>query len=262
MTYVWLFRRWRWRRILKRYDVNEVQWRDTLARLPILHRLSEEELSGLRDLSVLFLHEKSIETTADLTLTEDMRWTIALQACLPILNLGLEWYDGWHSVIVYPGGFVTNREYTDEAGVVHRDRSGLSGESWLRGPLVLDWESVAEGGIVDGHNLVIHEFAHKLDMLNGAPNGMPPLHKDMEIAAWTEALSNAYDDLNARLDRGYPTVIDPYGSYSPAEFFAVASETFFETGSALHEIYPKLYRQLALFYRQDPAKKLTARIRV
>ncbi len=250
---MWSFSNWRRRRILARNPVDEAQWRKASAGLALLDRLSPADVTRLRELAVLFCHEKNFEAAAELALTPTMQLTIALQACLPILNLGLDWYAGWRSVIVYPAEFVPEHEMMDEAGVVHIVRRPLSGEAWLRGPLIVSWEDAAVAGAVDGFNPVIHEVAHKLDMLNGAANGMPPLHPEMRRTAWTKAFAHAYADFEARLDRGEHTNIDPYAAEDPAEFFAVLSEAFFEIPEVLQTDYPAVYIQLTAFYRQHPA---------
>lgn len=249
------YKEWRRRRILKRIRIPEDTWHEALSHLPLLRELSNEELVRLRALATLFLHEKVIEGAVGLSLTDAMRLTIALQACLPILNLGLNWYAGWTSVIVYPAGFIPNREYTDEAGIVHAERHALSGESWLRGPVILSWEDVVPADASVGYNLVIHEFAHKLDMLDGVANGLPPLHRGMSVSAWAEAFSQAYADFRGRVDRDEETTIDPYGAEDPDEFFAVLSELFFASPSVIKKTYPAVYRQLSAFYRQDPSAR-------
>jgi len=160
----------------------------------------------------------------------------------------------------------------DEAGVVHLTQDPMAGEAWLGGPVVLSYEDVAlaadETARVAGYNVVIHEFAHKLDMRNGDANGCPPLHAGMSAAAWKAAFGAAYEDFCARVDRAelLPGVraqaaldalpIDPYGAESPGEFFAVASEAFFETPELLEPPYPAVYEALRLFYRQDPGARL------
>ena len=252
---MWSLREWRRRRILQRSRIPEHLWRDAFARLAVLRTLCEEDRQRLRDLAVLFLHEKVIEGALDLVVTDEMRVAVALQACLPVLNLGLDWYAGWVSIILYPAGFIPEREYTDGAGVVHAARHALSGESWLRGPVILSWDDVAPDSTGAGHNVVIHEFAHKLDMLDGAANGLPPLHRNMSVKAWADAFSHAFADFQARTDRGEETLIDPYGAESPGEFFAVLSEVFFERPATIERVYPAVYRQLAGFYRQDPAAR-------
>ena len=249
------FKKWRRRRILERIRIAESSWQEAFSRWPALRGLSADEVGRLRDLSALFLHEKVIESGGGLALDDEMRVTIAVQACLPILNLGLDWYEGWVSVIVYPAGFIPVREYRDDAGVVHRARHALSGESWLRGPVILSWSDAVSVHGDSGHNVVIHEFAHKLDMLDGVANGLPPLHRNMSVKAWASTFTQAFADFQARLDRGEEIAIDPYGAESPGEFFAVASELFFEQPATIEGIYPAVYRQLAEFYRQDPGAR-------
>jgi len=248
---VWSLRQWRRRRVLRRTTFPERSWRKALARIPWARLLDAGAETRLRELVTLFLHEKRIEGVQGMTLTEEARLTIAAHACLPILNLGLDWYEGWTSVVVYPAQFLAKHEYVDEAGVAHVERRPLSGESWLGGPVILSWLDVLEAGEADGYNVVIHEFAHKLDMRNGDANGHPPLHRDMDRAAWAADFTAAYASLQAQLDSGAETGLDPYAAESPAEFFAVTSEVFFEAPDALEEIYPRVYRQLAAFYRQD-----------
>ena len=245
---MWSYKAWRRRRILKQASIPEQVWDDAYEALPLLENLSSEDRERLRTLAILFLYEKAVEGVQGLVLTDRMRLIIALQGCLPILRLGLEWYSGWKSVLVYPYQFVTDRQQTDESGVVHRVRRHLSGESWLRGPVVVSWPDVASAGVIDGHNLVIHEFAHKLDMLNGRANGFPPLHRGMNAQTWSKVFTLAYEDLRQRIDRGDYLPIDPYGATEPAEFFAVLSEVYFETPQVIRQQYPDVFAQLHAFY--------------
>lgn len=249
---MWSFKDWRRRRIIHRSPYKNTDWAQLWAGLPVLERLRPEERARLRDLSLLFLHYKSLEPVRGLELDVRQGLVIALQACLPVLNLGLDWLGGWTSIIVYPESFAVDHEETDEAGIVHRVRRALSGESWQRGPLILSWDDVVMGLPRDGHNVIIHEVAHKLDSLNGAADGFPPLHREMSIKAWTDAFTEAYENLNARLDAGEPAPIDPYGAASPAEFFAVTTEFFFERPDILGSAYPRVHALLKQFYRQEP----------
>ena len=187
-----------------------------------------------------------------MTITRDIELVIAAQACLLVLNLDLDYYRDWVEVIVYPDEFIVDHEVTDEDGVVHRVRAPLSGEAWEQGPVILSWvdAEAADGG--DGYNVVMHEFAHKIDMLNGAADGFPPLHAGMGREAWTGTFTEAFADLERRLDAREDTLIDEYAAEDPAEFFAVLSELFFERPDALRHEYPAVYAQLAAFYRQDP----------
>jgi len=245
--------RW-WRaRIIARTSLDAAQWRRTLERLPILHGLSEAERERLRESVILFLHDKSIHGAGGLKLDAEMHLVIAAQACLLILNLDIDYYRGWVEVIVYPDEFVPRCEYTDDAGVVHTERMPHTGEAWLQGPVILSWADVAPSA--DGVNVVVHEFAHKLDMLNGDANGFPPLHRGMNREAWSHAFGTAYADFCRRVEAGHEDAIDPYAGESPGEFFAVLSEAFFETPRAVIDLYPQVYDQLRLFYRQDPAAR-------
>lgn len=243
--------RWRERRILERHPIPEPEWRAVLASSAAVRRLSASHQARLRVLATLLRREKSLEPVQGLALTGAMRTRLAAFACLPILNLGLHWYRGWHSIVVYPETFVPEREETDFAGVVHRGHRPLSGEAWSEGPVILAWDAVERTGSPAGHNVVIHEMAHKLDMLNGEANGYPPLHANMRRRAWSRALDVAYRELERRYASGEPP-LDPYGLENPGEFFAVASEAFFETPRQLREFSPDLYKQLSLFYRQQP----------
>ncbi len=252
---MWSFRQWRRRRLLRRVRIDDALWTATFARFVFLRALDPQEVQRLRDLVTIFIHEKSIHGAGDLVVSDEMRVTIAIQACLLVLHLGLESYDGWVEVIVYPEQFQPEVQWTDEDGVVHVGQEPRVGESWLGGPVILSWEDVATSAQT-GVNVVIHEFAHKLDMLNGDANGFPPLHAGMSRAAWTSAFAEAYADFCARVDRGEETPMDPYAAESPAEFFAVASEAFFETPEHVHHDHPAVYEQLVAFYRQDPLARL------
>ncbi|QKT04680.1 zinc-dependent peptidase [Ectothiorhodospiraceae bacterium 2226] len=248
----WTWKAWWRRRVLKRGLVPVASWRAAVAELPLLARYTPSEQHRLRELATLFLHEKVIVGAGDLQLEEAMQVRIAALACLPVLNLDLDYLRGWVEIIVYPGQFTPEHEYTDEAGVVHVTHHPLAGEAWLQGPLVLSWEDILASGRGDGFNVVIHELAHKLDMLDGEANGFPPLHEGMAGEAWTQAFAEAFADMRRRDEGGEDTVLDPYAAEDPAEFFAVMSEAFFETPHLLAQTYPAVYEQLRVFYRQDP----------
>jgi MtfA peptidase len=239
---------WRERRILRNEAIDDRLWEAGCRALPMLSRLDLEELRRLRRLTTLFLHHKRFLGAHGLEVEQAMRLDIALQACLPILNLGLEWYEDWVTIIIYPEDFLPEHEYVDEAGVTHVERSPHSGEAWERGPVLLSWDEVNQS-----EGLAIHEFAHTLDMRNGQANGMPPLHPDMSPRAWSEAMNKAFEALNDCLDRGAPPPIDPYAATDPAEFFAVGSEYFFAEPRTLQQAFPAVYDQFRLFYRQDPS---------
>lgn len=247
--------RWRRRRILQRHGVPQDAVDAVCSRLPVLAGLDAGERARLRDHASLFLHDKSFSAAGGAEIDTDLALVVALQACLLTLNLDERSYAGWSEVILYPDEFVRPREEVDEAGVVHRSRDILAGESWHGGPVVLSISDVEYSGYCDGANVVLHEFAHKLDMLNGDANGFPPLHRGMDAAAWARDFGRAYDDICARVDAGEETEIDPYAATDPAEFFAVLSEVFFETPALLDSVYPAVFAHLRAFYRQDPLSR-------
>lgn len=254
------FRRWRHGHLLRRERITNSIWAELIASVPLIARCTDVDRVKLRRLTERFLVKKEIRGAGDLEMTDPMRFLIAALACVPILHLGLDWYAGWLSIIVYPAGFLARHEFMDEAGVIHDVVQPLSGESWLRGPVILSWEDVVNDTLgASGRNVVIHELAHKLDALNGDVNGMPPLHRGMDRAAWTAVFVQAFDDLQKRLSEGKSLPIDGYGAEAPGEFFAVASETFFIKPVALYNAYPEVYRQLCRFYRQDPADWVCSR---
>jgi MtfA peptidase len=248
-------RRWRERRILRTSALPDPLWRDACAALPFLGKWTPDELARLRDLVVLFLHAKSIVGAQGHDVTPLQRTIIAIQACVLVQNLELALYDDFENVVVYPGEFVPGWEYEDEYGVVHRQNAALAGEAMPRGPVVLSWPDVEASANWDAAqmNLVIHEFAHKIDMADGDANGCPPLPDDDARRAWQRVMREAYDDFVRRVDGGEDTAIDPYAAESPGEFFAVLSEVFFAEPSLLRGEYRAVYDAFARFYRQDPA---------
>jgi hypothetical protein len=251
------FGRWRRARAARRKPVDAAAWAAVVQRFSFLRVLGADEQARLRDLVAAFLDEKSLQGAGGLVMTHDIELVIAAQACLLILNLDLDDYDDWVEIIVYPDEFVVDHEFTDEHGVVHRVRGPLSGEAWERGPVILSWRDAAASDGGDGYNVVMHEFAHKLDIRNGTADGFPSLHAGMDRSRWTQDFTAAFDDLQARLDRHEYTLIDPYAAQDPAEFFAVLSELFFERPDTLKDIYPEVYAQLAAYYRQDPLARLS-----
>jgi Mlc titration factor MtfA (ptsG expression regulator) len=255
----WL-KNWRRRRILARHRPDARLWRRVRARLPFLAGLSAEEERRLLELAIVFLAEKEITPVRGAVLSDADRLSIAVQACLPVLELGLDWYDGWVGIVVHPRDFRVSRSETDELGVVHEWDDALAGESWPGGPVVLSWAALDEAGRVEqgGANVVIHEFAHKLDMGDGAVNGVPPLASRTARAAWVAVLGRELARFRRAVDAGRRTLLDPYAAEDEGEFFAVASEAFFETPNALRQVFPDLYRLFSEFYRQDPARRLSA----
>ncbi|WP_312373273.1 M90 family metallopeptidase [Stutzerimonas nitrititolerans] len=256
---MWSFRAWQRKRILARNPLSPELWQRVLDSLPMLDGLSDEELTRLRERAVLFLHEKRLTPLPGVELQPEDRLRLALQAQLPLLHLAeLGWYRGFHEIVLYPDDFLSPQKHRDAAGVEHEWDAEHSGEAWLQGPVILAWPGVQQSGGWEGYNLVIHELAHKLDMLNGDANGLPPLHRSMRIGDWAGAMQSAYDGLNDVLDADpdAQTPIDPYAAENPAEFFAVTSEYFFSAPDLLQEAFPEVYAQLTAFYRQDPLARL------
>ena len=237
---------WRRRRVLRRHAIDEALWKRAVGALRFI-----PDTPRLRELVLLFLAEKEFAGAHGIEVTDEMRLAIAAQACLPILALGLDWYAGWHGVVVYPGDFRVRRREVDEAGVVHEWDDELAGEAMPGGPVVISWDAAAHDPYM---NVVIHEFAHKLDMVNGEADGLPPLHPGMDARAWVAAFKEAYDGFCDAVERGKDTWLDPYAGEHPSEFFAVVSEAFFEDPGETARRYPRVYEQLALFYRQDPRR--------
>ena len=246
-----LFKEWWRQRIIKHSTVSSGSWDNAFRQLPLLDHLSAEEQNRLRHLAILFLHEKSFVGAHDLEVSEEMRLLIALQACLPILHLGIDWYSGWTTIIIYPAGFAPKREVVDEFGLVHTVKNEVIGEAWQRGPVILSWEDTETAGTLDGRNVVIHEFVHKLAMLNGAADGFPPQHERSHARAWSEIFTAAYADFQENPKAG----LSRYGATAPAEFLAVLSEVFFENPGLLNDIYPEVYEALSLFFKQDTIKR-------
>ncbi len=232
--------------------IDAAQWARVEAGLPFLDQLAPADRARLRAMALEFIAQKEWHGAQGIRLTPDIQLSVALQACLPVLELGLDSYCGWVGIIVYPGDFVIPRRQMTEDGVVHEFDDEVAGEAWEGGPVLLSWFDDPQEA--DGMNVVIHEFAHKLDMLNGPPDGLPPLHEGMRRQAWIDAFEPAYADFCDRVDAGEETWIDPYAAESPAEFFAVTSEVFFEAPEVLRAEYPAVYEQLRQFYRQDPLK--------
>ena len=250
------FKTWRRKRALRRERLDQALWQRVTGSLPFLLGLTAADEQRLKDCALLFLDEKEMHGARGFVLTDAVRLSIAVQACLPILNLGLDAYAGWVGIVIYPGEFKVRREEMDASGVVHEYDDELSGEAWPGGPVILSWQDVELGAA--GYNVVIHEFAHKLHMSRGDMDDFPLPHAHMDRERWLAAWDGAYEEFCAEVDRGVDTVIDPYASEQPAEFFAVLSEAFFTLPQAVRSIYPELYAQLALFYKQDPAARVPA----
>jgi Mlc titration factor MtfA (ptsG expression regulator) len=243
-----------WFRHGKASTIPDELWATTIAALPFLAALAVDEQKILKLLAEGFLAEKEFSAAGGLELSDEICVSIAAQGCLPILELGLAAYRGWVGIVVYPDEFVVPRRIEDESGIVHEYDDVLSGEAWEGGPLLVSWHDAQMAGT--GYNVVIHEFAHKLDMLNGEADGIPALHSGLTVEVWDDVFIPAFEDFRRRVDSGEETVIDPYASDDPAEFFAVLSENFFERPDLVDREYPALYALLRSYYRQDPLSRM------
>jgi Mlc titration factor MtfA (ptsG expression regulator) len=258
--------RWRRRRLLEKYAFPDAAWSAALAPFGFFDRLDTAENRRLRELVSLFCAEKEFAGAGGYEVTLQTQLMIAAQACLAVLNLDLSFYSGWSGIVVYPGEIVARRNVVDEAGVVHEYDEVIAGEAMPGGPVLLSWEDVTQAGAEEspGYNVVIHEFAHKIDMLSGEASGAPPLtakfHAGLSRAEWQATMRHAYGEFCAEVGRWEARgeredempLIDPYAAEHPSEFFAVVSETFFTRPGDVHCEFPDLYRLLARYYRQEP----------
>ena len=210
-----------------------------------------EELHGHIN---IFLDEKKFIGKAGIEISDEIRLVVAGNACLLLLNGSHRRFGGFTSIIIYPDTYVAH-DLRHDGLVTTRRPSTRLGESWIRGPIVLSWADILAGSLnaEDGHNVVIHEFAHKLDEQSGHMNGLPVLRRESHYEQWGEVLSEEFDALHQRAQKGKNKVLDEYGTVSPAEFFAVASESFFEKPAQMKKRLPGLYQQLKTFYNLDPA---------
>ncbi|MGB6103381.1 MAG: M90 family metallopeptidase [Pusillimonas sp.] len=251
-------------------------WRAALGDLSFLAGLSPAEDEALRHRAAWLLASKNFSGARGLALSDDIMLSIAIQAALPILELDPALYEGWIDIIVYPGGFLTPRVETDESGVVHEYMQEASGEAWEGGPVILSWEDAGPGRRQDA-NVVIHEFAHKLDQYGSDVDGMPSLdaHPTLRPRQWRSVLDHAFDAFNEALTAVEESIprdvdpeseegaawfgtlpLDPYAATDEAEFFAVSSEAFFVDPRPLSTGLPDWYALLAQYYRQDPLRRL------
>ena len=267
------------KRTTRSLQIPDHLWFEVVKYLPWFSRLSDSEQQRLRALASHFLASKAITPAVGMTLTDEMRISIATQACLPILELDLTYYKGWQEIVVYPGEFIVPREEMDEDGVVHEYFDTIAGEAWDSGPVVLSW-NISDVSILNpSFNIVIHEFAHKIDLRNGVADGMPPLsrqlHPNLNYVYWQRVMQDSFEDFSTRvkiIERSIPAHIDPasvqadpyyadlpldvYAAENISEFFAICSESFFITPTQLQHGYPRVYDLLAQFYRQDTLTRL------
>lgn len=255
----WLqsLRRRRDARALQRRAISDELWQACTAELPFVAARPVEQQDRLRRMASLFLDRKEFSGAGGFVVTDRIALAVAVQACLPVLELGIDQYDGFVGIVVHCDAVLASREVVDEHGIMHAYDEELAGEAMKGGPLMLSWADVLHepepGAPATAYNVVIHEFAHVLDLRDGQADGTPVLGSSAQRRAWSEVLMAEYDRFCERVVCGYETALDPYAAEAPGEFFAVASEGFFVTPRALKEEQPAMYRLLASYYRQDPA---------
>ena len=238
-------------------------WHDAIKKMPMINRYSRHERVKLRVLATQILRKKKFHPVQGMQLTDEIVVMLATQVAIviygletPEKDLALDWIRNWHKIIIYPAAFRNGRENLIGYDGFLVSWAGVeSGETSYQGEIVIDWHDNRPHELQEHANQVLmHELAHKLDMLDGYVNGHPPLHSKMSETNWLIAFEDAYEQLNLQISHGKQTAINPYAATSPAEFFAVATEYFFEAPQTLHKIYPKVYEQLVTFYRQNPLK--------
>jgi MtfA peptidase len=233
------------------------EWRAVLDSIPWTSGLTPDEASRFEGVLRRFVAEKRWEGCAGLVLTDEMKVVVAAHAALLALNLPDDVYRRVRTILFYPSTFVNPEARPDSTGIFH-EGTPLAGEAWHgQGPVIVSWDSARRGVAQpdDGSNVLLHELAHKLDLLDGWADGTPPLARRADLEAWNAAMKRELAALRLAVDRGRRTVLDAYGATDPSEFFAVATETFFERPRALREQTPRLYERLASYYGQDPAAR-------
>jgi len=231
------------------------QWRKIIQqRMPYFRQMPPDLQLQLKQNIQVFLAEKNFEGCNGVKINDEIRITIAAQACLLLLNRKTNFYPKLQTILVYPRAFIKEQQNMNIDGLRQTKRVALAGESWEFGRVVLSWQDTLEGAKItdDGRNVVIHEFAHQLDQENGKANGAPILDKDQSYKSWSEVFSAQFEQLKNQASKGAPSLFDYYGATNPAEFFAVASEVFFEKSQQFQQQSPKLYQQLKQYYQVDP----------
>jgi Mlc titration factor MtfA (ptsG expression regulator) len=233
------------------------EWPGYLERnVPLYSRLTEAERARLRNILRVLVAEKQWEGCGGLTMTDEVKVTVAAHAALLLLGIDHDYFARVMSILVYPSGFRSPEGWMRADGVVDLS-AGALGEAWYDGPVVLAWDSVLEGGRdpKDGRNVVLHEFAHQLDYLDGVADGTPVLRREGDYAKWQEVMTREFERLKRESEHGRPAVLDEYGATNHAEFFAVATEAFFEKSRQMYARHPELYGVLSEYYGQDPASR-------
>jgi hypothetical protein len=245
-----------WRRRRPAPPIPDALWQATLAGWPFLAERPAAEAARLRELTGRFLVEKEFHGAQGLTITDGIALAIAAQAVLPVLHLGLDWYDDFVGIVVHPDQVVARRTSQDDAGVVHEWQEVLAGEAMEQGPVMLSWRDVEQAGTsaAEGYNVVVHEFIHKIDMRDGAADGCPPLGSARR-RAWHAVLDAEYERFREQVTiaerfSGEPPWLDPYGAENAGEFFAVAGEAYFVNRARFGTEFPKLLALFDGFFRR------------
>jgi len=231
------------------------EWRKIIQqRMPYFRQMPADLQLQLKQHIQVFLAEKNFIGCNGIKITDEIRITVAAQACLLLLNRKTDYYAKLQTILVYPRAFIKEQQSMNADGTQYAQKMALAGESWDFGKVVLSWQDTLDGAKIpdDGRNVVIHEFAHQLDQENGKANGAPILHKGQSYQCWSEVFSVQFEQLRRQAKTGAPSLFDYYGATEPAEFFAVTSEVFFEQAKKFHYEYPKLYQQLKQYYQVDP----------
>ncbi len=248
------FKKWRRKRLAGQPFPNE--WLAIIERnVPYYKRLPAADKAELQRHMLIFVAEKDFEGCGGLEITDEIKVTIAAQACILLLHRKTDYYPGLSSILVYPQSYVVHRARHPLGRITLEGPDTRLGESWHRGSVVLSWDDVRHGAadVHDGHNVVFHEFAHQLDSSGAKGDSTPVLQKRSAFIAWARILRKDYEKLRRQINRNQDTLLDEYGATNPAEFFAVATEHFFERPIELKRFHPSLYQELKHFYQQDPA---------
>ncbi len=261
MSFTTRIQRFLLQRSLRKNKIPLKLWHKTIVQMPLMLRYQGREKMRLRLLASEVLMQKKLIPVQGFKLTDEMRVVIASQVAILLFGLeepetdpSLSWIRNWNQILVYPAAFHNGRETVFNTQGLLQSWAGFeSGETHYQGGIIIDWSDDQPHPLrKQANQVLLHEMAHKLDMLDGDTNGHPPLHSNMSHQAWYEAFEAAYEDLNERLQQGNLIAFNPYGATNPAEFFAVSTEYFFEAPQVLNRLFPKVYQQLKLFYRQDP----------
>ncbi|MGC9367437.1 MAG: zinc-dependent peptidase [bacterium] len=250
-----MFKKYRRKRILKKPFPDP--WLDIIRKnVPLYQKLPEKLQQELLDDVKIFMAEKNFEGCGGLVLNDEIKVTIAAQACVLLLNRKTDLYSKLSTILVYPHGYIAPNQYSKNLGVITLGSQARLGESWIKGTVVLAWDHVLKGAkhLDDGSNLIFHEFAHQLDSEDNVADGTPVITDRKSYSAWVKVMSEDFNKLIHELEMHKHDILGDYAATNPAEFFAVATELFFEKPNQLSKIHPKMYEQLRNYYQQDPRK--------